>query len=144
MSCQYTCEGKNTVDLTPLAVVKRFEELFMEGDRQATLAVIGEDQVTHEAPSLPYAGDFHGHAGWLELAHAFTDTWEPVGEIQCEYSELGTDTVVARVVLDVVARATGKPVQLRIAEFHRVAGGKIRETTIYYWDTAAMLAALTP
>ena len=45
---------------------------------------------------------------------------------------------------DVVARATGKPVQLRIAEFHRVRDGKIRETTIYYWDTAAMLAALTP
>ena len=51
---------------------------------------------------------------------------------------------MARVNLNVCARATGKEIQLRIAEFHRVADGKIRETTIYYWDTASMLAALTP
>ena len=89
--------------LSALAVVKRFEELFMDGDRPAALEVIGEDQVTHEAPSLPYAGDWRGHEGWLALAQAFTDTWEPLGEIDCTYSELGEDTVVARVKLDLLS-----------------------------------------
>jgi len=127
-----------------MEVVERFEALFMEGDLQKVLEVVGEDIVTYEAPSLPYAGAHVGHEGWLQLAAAFTDTWEPTGELHCEFLDCGNNVVAARVELDVVARSTGKPVQLRIAEFHKVRGGKIRETTIYYWDTAAMLEALTP
>jgi ketosteroid isomerase-like protein len=127
-----------------MKVVERFEELFMEGDLQAVLEVVAEDIVTYEAPSLPYAGEHVGHDGWLHLAEAFNATWEPTGELHCEFLDCGHNVVAARVELDVVARATGKPVQLRIAEFHKVRDGKIQETTIYYWDTAAMLDALAP
>src|SRR5437868_624362 len=127
-----------------MQVVQRFEELFMEGNLDAVLPVVGEDIITYEAPSLPYGGEHVGHHGWLGLARAFTETWELTGKLDAEFLDCGNDVVAARVELDVVARSTGKPVRLKIAEFHRVRDGKIRETTIYYWDTAAMLAALTP
>ena len=106
--------------------------------------VVGEDIVTYEAPSLPYGGEHVGHDGWLALARAFTETWDLTGKLDAEFLDCGNDVVAARVELDVVARSTGKPVRLKIAEFHRVREGKIRETTIYYWDTAAMLEALMP
>ncbi len=141
--------GEHQLDmsnLSPLEVVQTFEELFMKHRPhfEDVLPVVHEDIVIHEAPSVPYAGEHRGHAGWLALARSFSDTWEPTAPIECRFDAVGEDEVVARVKLDVIARPTGKPITLRIAEFHRVRDGKICETTIYYWDTAAMVEALTP
>lgn len=125
-----------------MSVVRRFEELFMEGDFEKVLSVIHEDMVTHEAPSLPYGGDHVGREGWLGLARNFTETWEPTAPIKCDFQDCGPNQVIAFVELDVRARATGKALTLKIAELHRIQDGKIAESTIYYWDTAAILDAL--
>lgn len=133
-------------ELTPLQVVERFEELFMKHNPnfEHVLPVVHEEIVIYEPPSVPYAGEFHGHDGWQDLARQFSETWEPTAQIQCQYDPVGDDEVLVRVELDVIAKPTGKPYTLKIAEFHRVRDGKICETNIYYWDTAGMRDVLTP
>lgn len=131
---------------TALDVVREFEDLFMANrdDFTKVLPVVHEQIVIHEAASLPYGGEHRGHDGWLELARTFISTWEPTAPIRADFKQCADDEVVVRVELEVIARATGRPFTLKIAEFHRVEDGKIRETTIYYYDTAAMLAVLEP
>jgi uncharacterized protein len=122
-------------------VVERFERAFVRGDMDEVLALLHEDIVVHEAPSLPYAGDHRGHDGFLKLAATFNGVWEMTSPLDLTFLDAGETTVVVLVRYDVIARATGKAMTLDHVEIYTVQDGKITDLDVYYRDTAAMLEA---
>jgi ketosteroid isomerase-like protein len=122
-------------------VVERFEHAFVRGDMAEVLSLLSTDIVVHEAASLPYPGDHHGHDGFLKLAAAFNGVWEIKSELDLTFLDAGDARVVVLVQFDVEARATGTPLTLRLAEVYTVRDGKIADLDIYYRDTAAIVEA---
>lgn len=122
-------------------VVGRFEDAFVRGDTEEVLSLVAEDIVVHEAPSLPYPGDHRGHEGFLKLADAFNRVWEIRSPLDLTFLDAGESRVVVLVAFDVVARATGRPLRLELAEIYTVRDGKIVDLDIYYRDTAAIIEA---
>jgi ketosteroid isomerase-like protein len=124
-----------------LTVVEQFERAFVRGDMDEVLALLDEDIVVHEAASLPYGGDHHGHDGFLTLAETFNGVWEMTSPLDLTFLDAGDTTVVVLVRYDVVARATGRPLTLDHVEIYTVRDGRIADLEVYYRDTAAMLEA---
>lgn len=128
---------------TSLDILHAFAKEVVAGNRDGLRSLLHEDVVAHEAPTLPYGGDHHGPDAFMNLFETVQSTWEFTEVFQYTYYESGPDTVILQVEVDSVAAATGKPIRLRLAEIFRIRDNKIAELDIYYWDTAAMLEALT-
>jgi uncharacterized protein len=124
-----------------VAVVEQFEHAFVRGDMDEVLSLLTDDIVVHEAPSLPYPGDHRGHDGFVKLADAFLAVWEIKTPLDLDIIDAGEDRVIVLVKFDVEARATGRPLTLRLAEIYTVRDGKIADLDVYYRDTAAILEA---
>jgi uncharacterized protein len=56
--------------------VKRLFDAVARRDRAGLLEAYHPEIVIHEAPSLPYGGDYHGHEGAISHVQAFYRTWE--------------------------------------------------------------------
>lgn len=108
----------------------------------ALLAIVAEDGVIDVPPSLPYGGLHLGHEGFREALAGFGAAWREVQTHDLVFAVAG-DLVVALSRMTAVAAPSGRPVEMRIAETFRVVGGKIAEVQPYYFDTAALAAALT-
>jgi ketosteroid isomerase-like protein len=50
-----------------LLVVQNYYDALARGDNEGLLAVAASDTVLEEASSLPYAGIYKGHKGWMEF-----------------------------------------------------------------------------
>jgi ketosteroid isomerase-like protein len=122
-------------------VVERFEHAFVRGDMDDVVSLLAPEIVVHEAPSLPYPGDHRGIDGFLKLAGAFNRVWEIKTPLDLTFLDAGEDKVVVLVKFDVEARATGRPLTLRLVEVYTVQGGKIADLDVYYRDTAAIVEA---
>jgi ketosteroid isomerase-like protein len=122
-------------------VVERFENAFVRGDTDEVMSLVDEDVVVHEAASLPYPGDHHGHDGFLRLVGAFNRVWEITSPLDLTFLDAGDERVVVIVGYDVVARATGTPLRLGMVEVYTVRDGRIVDLDIYYRDTAAVVEA---
>jgi uncharacterized protein len=129
------------MSLTNVQVVERFEDAFVRGDMDEVLSLLAEDIVVHEAESLPYPGDHRSHDGFLRLADAFNRVWEIKSPLDLTFLDAGDTRVVVLVQFDVVARATGAPLRLQLAEVYTVIDGQIADLDVYYRDTAAIVAA---
>jgi ketosteroid isomerase-like protein len=105
------------------------------------VSLLAPEIVVHEAPSLPYPGDHRGIDGFLKLAEAFNRVWEIKTPLDLTFLDAGEDKVVVLVKFDVEARATGRPLTLRLVEVYTVQGGKIADLDVYYRDTAAIVEA---
>jgi ketosteroid isomerase-like protein len=117
-------------------IVEGFEAAFEKGDMDTVMTYIHEDIVVHEAPSLPYPGDHYGHEGLLRMLGAFVEVWEIRSGLDLRVLDGGPNRAVGTVQLDVVAKATGIPVKLRLTEIYTMRDGKIADIEVYYWDTA--------
>jgi uncharacterized protein len=127
-----------------VALIQRFQDSFVADDMDDVLSLLAEDIVVSEAPSVPYPGDHRGKDGFLKLANAFLETWDLQGPLDLEIMPAGDDRVLALVRFDVIARATGRPLELRTAEIYTIRDGVIANLVVHYWDTAAMVAAVSP
>lgn len=124
-------------------LIRRFEEAFASGDIDGVLATLADDVVVHECDSVPYPGDHRGHDGFLALIETFVATWELEGGLRVEeILPAGEERVLVLTRADVVAKATGRPLELRIAEIYTVRDGRIADIVVHYWDTHAMLEAV--
>src|SRR5262249_25556480 len=56
--------------------VKRLFDAVNRHDQAAILEAYHTEVVIHEAPSLPYGGDYQGHEGAIAHVHGFYRTWE--------------------------------------------------------------------
>jgi uncharacterized protein len=120
-----------------------FAREVVAGNRDGLRGLLHEDVVVHEAPTVPYGGDHHGSNAFMDLFETVQGTWKFTETFQYTYYESGPDTVILQVEVDAIAAATGKPIRLRLAEIFTIREKKIAELDVYYWDTAAMIEALT-
>ena len=130
-------------------VVRSFEDTMQralrgEAEQTDVLGHLTDDVVVHEAPSLPYPGEYRGHEGFLQMAAVFRSTWSFRPGKTFEFLDSGDGRVVVLTLGQAIANSSGKEIEWRLAEVFTVHEGKIAEIRPFYWDTAAVVAATQP
>jgi len=136
-------------------VVKRLFDAVRRRDQAALLEAYHPEVVIHEAASLPYGGDYHGHEGALAHVHAFYQTWtglkpsvsgEPSEEAQRENSTVVLETTQDYVVVfgrnRAVAPQSGRKLDVPEAFVFKMRDGKVAESWMLNQDTVAILEFL--
>jgi ketosteroid isomerase-like protein len=111
------------------------------GDFDTQGAMLDESFVVHEAEGLPYAGDYHGIAGWRALSKAVVATWGGFALKPMEFLGETADTFVVRFRISGRSRKTGKTFDSTVLELWKFNDGRLWEITPYYWDTHALALA---
>ena len=136
-------------------IVKRLFEAVNRYDQAAILEAYHPEVVVHEAASLPYGGEFHGHEGALAHVNAFYQTWTGLkpsisrdlpGEAQRENSPLFLETTQEYVVVfgqnTALAPQSGRKLDVPEAFVFRMRDGKVAESWMLNQDTVAILEFL--
>jgi ketosteroid isomerase-like protein len=111
------------------------------GDLEAIAARMHPDVVLHQAPSLPYGGEYEGvEAAMACLVEMFTRHWE-VGALTVHNIAVDGDVVITAVDLIATARPTGKQVKMPFRECFVLRDGLVVDLQPFYYDTAAIAAA---
>src|SRR6266571_946289 len=124
-------------------------------DQAAILEAYHPEAVVHEAASLPYGGEFHGHEGALAHVNAFYQTWTGLKpsisrdlpeEVQREDSPLFLETTQEYVVVfgqnTALAPQSGRKLAVPEAFVFRMRDGKVAESWMLNQDTVAILEFL--
>ena len=135
--------------------VKRLFDAVNRHDQAAMLEAYHPEVVIHEAPSLPYGGDYHGHEGALQHVNGFYRTWEVLKpglsgklpeEVQQENSTVFLETTQDYVVVFGINRAvvpqTGRKLAVPEAFVFKMRDGKVAESWMLNQDTVAILEFL--
>jgi uncharacterized protein len=99
------------------------------------------DVVLHQAEALPYGGTWRGHEGMERFFVAMSEAWESFDLVDQEFLATGTTAVVLTQVR-ARARATGRELEFPVLQTLRIENGQITELRPFYWDTAAISAAI--
>ena len=135
--------------------VKRLFDAVNRHDQAAMLEAYHPEVVIHEAPSLPYGGDYHGSEGALQHVNGFYRTWEALKpglsgklpeEVQQENSTVFLETTQDYVVVFGINRAvvpqTGRKLAVPEAFVFKMRDGKVAESWMLNQDTVAILEFL--
>lgn len=112
-----------------------------EADLSLLATAFHPDVVVHEPASLPYAGDWRGLDGVGRLFRTMRETWSDLSVDGLQAAKTG-DTVFMTCSLRLTARGCGKTITQPFAEVLRFESGRLIEGTPFYYDTAAIAAAL--
>lgn len=104
-------------------------------------AAFHPDVVVREPASLPYAGDWRGFDGVGRLFRTMHETWSELAVEGMQATKSG-DTVFMACTLRLTARGNGAVIEQPFSEVLRFEGGRLIEATPFYYDTAAIMAAL--
>jgi ketosteroid isomerase-like protein len=135
--------------------VKRLFEAVDRHDQAAILEAYHAEVVIHEAPSLPYGGDYHGHEGALAHVNGFYRTWEALKPglsgklpevVEQESSTVFLETTQGYVVVFGINRAvvpqSGRTLAVPEAFVFKMRDGKVAESWMLNQDTVAILEFL--
>jgi ketosteroid isomerase-like protein len=122
-----------------VATVRRFYDLVGAGDLEAATALMHDDLVIREPPGLPFGGEYHGPAGFLDLMGRINEQFEPSLAAPVEYLD-ASDPVVIRLVGRFASRASGESVEMDIVELFHVRDDQIAVLDVYYKDPGAIVA----
>jgi ketosteroid isomerase-like protein len=122
---------------TPLELTKRAYELTLRGSFDEWLTMLADDVCIVLPPSIPHGGTYRGHEGARLLRSRLLASWSEFDADILDYL-VGQDSVIAIIKLRAVARATGRKVEARIAEYWRFRAGQVVELSAYYFDTKAV------
>ncbi len=135
----------------PLEVVKRLFEIVEQppNTRKASvLEVYHSEIVIHEAPSLPYGGDYYGHEGARRHGASFNRTWDAF-QIAPEargldpiFLDTTEDYVVVLFRHKAVALHGRRKINLPEVGVYKVQDGKVIESWMFHQDTVAILEFL--
>jgi ketosteroid isomerase-like protein len=117
-------------------VAAKLLDSFIAGDLAGAVSVIHADCVVHESAALPYAGDWHGPAGFTELVATMVGLYE-VGFAGYEIIDNG-ELVSMRAFATFTSRATGRGLETSIVEIYRFRDGQIVDADIFYKDPSAV------
>jgi len=110
-------------------------------DRSVLATAFHPEGVIHEPTSLPYAGDWRGLDGAADLIRLMGNTWSDMAVDALEIAG-SADSTLLGCRLRLTARRTGTVIEQPFAEWLRFEDGKLIEGTPFYFDTAALVAAL--
>ena len=132
--------------------VKRLFEAVRRRDQAALLEAYHPEVVIHEAPSLPYGGDFYGHEGAIQHVNGFYRTWEAyktrelIEEARREYPAIFLETTEDYVVVfgrnTAVAPWSGRKMDIPEVFVFKMRDGKVIESWMLNQDTVAILEFL--
>lgn len=117
------------------------------GPGKASFADVAEcldPEVTlHQAPGLPYSGTWRGPEGIERFMAVMGEAWQSMEFLDQRCFIQGESVVVTNRVR-LVARSTGQALDTRIVQEMTMREGRIHEIRPYYWEPAAVSAALQP
>ena len=135
-----------------LEAVKRLFEAVNRRDQAGLLEAYHPEIVIHEAPSLPYGGDYHGHEGAIGHVNGFYRTWDAFKPRELSESamqehpyiflETTEDYVVVLWRATAVAPGSGRKIDLPEVGVYKVRDGKVVESWMFLQDTVAILEFL--
>jgi ketosteroid isomerase-like protein len=120
------------------------EFAFMASDTEdlgALAAVFHTDIVVHEPASLPYAAEWHGHESLGQLLKSMRESWSSMN-VENMRAMTARDMLFMCCTLVATARNSGEQIPQPFAEVLKIRDGLVIEGTPYYYDTAAICAAL--
>jgi uncharacterized protein len=124
-------------------LVKRVYEIFAQGNMAEFMALLDPDIIAREADSMPYGGTYRGLKEFNQVLAKVAQTWEYFRPAPERYFAQG-DQVMVVLRLKARSRATGKVVDMPMAELWTLRNGKIAGVQPFYWDTAEVVRVTTP
>ncbi len=132
--------------------VKRLFDAVRRRDEVGVLEAYHPEIVIHEAPCLPYGGDYHGHEGALEHVNGYYRTWEALKprelteEVVREYAPVFLETTQDYVVVfgrnTALAPQSGRKLDVPEVWVFKMRDGKVAESWMLNQDTVAILEFL--
>jgi ketosteroid isomerase-like protein len=135
-----------SVEVRNAGVVRRLFDAVEHRDRAGVIAAYGSDIVIHEAGSLPYGGDYRGHEGALRHGQRFCAAWD-------RFQPHDARGLEPRIIADgddivVLWRHTAENIEtveridLPAVSVYRMRDGKIVDSRMFHFDTAALVEFL--
>jgi ketosteroid isomerase-like protein len=122
------------------AVVDAWYEAALAGDLSGITALLSPDVVIHEPDSLPYGGEHVGREAALSLLGML---FAGVDRDAVVIEHIVCNDVAAAAMLQVPFKAPdGTNTTVLVCETFEIRGGLITRVRPYYFDTAALLAAM--
>ena len=126
---------------------RRLFEAVENRNSQAVAAIYHRDIVIHEAPGLPYGGEYQGHEGALRHGQGFRAAWDcfqPSGGRGLEPRFVAHDEHVAvQWRHRAENRETGERIDLPAAGIYRFVDGMVVDSRMFHFDIAALLQFLS-
>ena len=125
-----------------LETVKRLFDTVRRRDQAALQEVYHPEIVIHEAPSLPYGGDYHGHEGALQHVNGYYQTWDAFRPTAWRayppiFLETTEDYAVVLWREEAVAPGSGRRIDLPALGVYQVRDGQVVESRMFQ-ETAAV------
>ena len=111
------------------------------GDFGPIAATLDPQVVIQQPASLPYGGEWRGHAGFEAWMRAFAQQWAAMDVTGSELLTSG-DVVVSRSHVHATHRPTGRRLDWPLLQHFRFRGGRILELWPFYWDTATLVSLM--
>jgi uncharacterized protein len=126
-------------------VVRRLFRAVEARDIEPMYEIYAPDVIVREAQSLPYGGEYRGHAGILDHGRGYVETWDHLQDdedrqLDAEFIDAGD-----RVVVCWRQRAhglDGTSLDLPAISIYELRDLRVVESTMHHLDTAALLAFL--
>jgi ketosteroid isomerase-like protein len=125
----------------------------VEAVKRLFAAVVGRNQaalqeayhpeiVIHEAPSMPYGGDYHGHEGALQHVKGYYQTWDALRPAAWQphppiFLDTTEDFVVVLWQEEALEAGSGSRIDLPALGIFKVRDGQVVESRMFQ-DTAAV------
>lgn len=120
---------------------QRFLLAMNKGDFEATAEMLDPEFVVEEAAGLPYAGTYHGIAGWRTLCEAVIRTWAQFDLKLLEFLGETSDSLVVKFAISGRSRQTQRPFETTVLELWRFRDGRLLRIDPYYFDTHLLAIA---
>lgn len=101
------------------------------------------DIVGRQGPTVPYPGEWYGHAGLQTFFALFSSTWSTLELTDIQHFE-GETGVAIQMRMRAVSVATGNGLDTMVGHFVTFEDSLIREINVYYLDPVQVLAATQP
>ena len=115
--------------------------LAAEPDFNSIAATLDPECVICQPASLPYGGEWRGHAGFEAWLRAFREVWS---SLEVKGSEIlsSREVLVSRSHVYARVRGNGREADWPLLQFFRLRKARILELRPFYWDTSTLLDVL--
>ena len=103
---------------------RRMWDRFLAGDIPGTLAFLDPQVEVHDAPQVPDARVYHGHAGWRTQIERFNEAFTNLSYRLVECIDCG-ENVVSVVQASGTASSSGIPAAITYAELETWRDGRV-------------------